>query len=317
MLMPSLYKWMVIVNAISFALLFGLTSLLDIKFDDTRGYTESIKPFAPECILNLAFYEPIPVQYYEIGKWRIYLPGLAIDCALGAFQGLILGLNLLTPTKNSKTRNPSLLLPAINMFLYAGMCCSALLVHCIRDGGPFDEWPPSVLKFFVWMDIYCTTCVPAIMLLDTLSERRLFGVQQTSIILICIFVFKALAVVVAVELESRWAGFVLHVLSMILYGCPIFSLAIIDAIPEEQNRRKDESTTCLHSFPWLVSATACLIFLAGPSALFAVPLSKITNRAFDAHSGIFWGCRCGMLQYYSYVKRRASCRHCNKPLKIT
>ena len=102
---------------------------------------------------------------------------------------------------------------------------------------------------------------------------------------------------VAVELETRWAGFVLHVLSMMFCGAPVYSLALMDAASVEANRQKDmdKQKTCLHSLPLLISATACLVFLSGPSAVFAVPLSKVTGRAYDANSGVFWGFRCGMM----------------------
>lgn len=323
-----LYPSMLIVNAMSFVLLWCLPSLLDIQFDGTLEYTATITPFAPDCILNVAFYEPIPVQYIEFGShqemWRLNLPALALDCVLGAVQGITLGLNLLvsstsTSRTNGKNNGRSLLLPAINLFFYAGMCCSAIAVHCIPDVGSVVGWPLSAVpaKCFIWMDMYCTACVPAIMLLDTLAERRLLGMQQVQVVLGCILIFKGVATGVAIELESRWAGFVLHVMSMILYGYPIYALASIDALTEEPKGRVNERTTCLHSVPWLMSATACIVLLSGPAALFAVPLSKMTNRAFDAHAGIFWGCRCGMLQYCAYVKRRASCRQCNKSLKNT
>mmetsp|Transcript_3020 Transcript_3020/g.7864 ORF Transcript_3020/g.7864 Transcript_3020/m.7864 type:complete len:480 (-) Transcript_3020:1110-2549(-) len=261
----------------------------------------------------------------------VYLPGLVLDCLLGVVQGLVLGIDLLflylhsassrqsrkgAPTTDNRGR-PLSVLPSLSLLLFAGMCASALPLHCLRDsplivedgqfGGAREVDPLQLTRsktILLFADVFCTTVAPTLMFLDFRVRTGWLSIGAENLAAAAVPLIKGPLVWVGVSNRYEWWGPVLvaalHVGPLPLYGTLFYGFLL------------RECDMCPHEALWMATSAVSLVAFSFGPALWGTRLAELTGGTFDSLTCMFLGCRIGMVQYWAYVRARDEvCRRCD------
>lgn len=300
----QLFWFMQATNVVSLSLLltprtlnrFGIRTSLS-RDDD---YLHLIKMFVPDSLLRMWFSDEMPVQVIRISSIDVFFPGVAIECVLGTLQGIWLGLDLVRLPPQGNYRTP--FLPALALFLYAGMCISALPLHCLKGISIFDSASDSG-RFLLWADTLFTASVPPIMLLSGLVESGLAEPNHERFVWL-ILGLNATFTWIGVLFSSRWIIFGLHVIFQGLFVGPLSYIT----------RKRTMELDCPHGYFFLKLAMYGSILGTYGAFCFASALSTMTQGDFCPLTSMFLASRHGMVQYWAYCKSQARC-NCVKTKK--
>ena len=333
-LSSPLFVLMMATNALSLAVVVPPWTLDGFLADPVRsvhvegGYMSTARPFAPEFLRRLAIDPGSPTQAIDTALVTggativLHMPGLAMECALGALQGAALGYALMRRSGSSDA------LPATIMLLFAGMCVSALPLHCLGGGGGGVDGVDGALHLvpdpslsmgpadaLLWVDILCTSLVPPLMLLDGLLRSRYLHeelpslgekiVSHRSAVVIAVASINALLVGVAVVHRLTWGPWLamcLHIISMPFYGAPFILILALDC------RRCAWCSLCSRSFLLVIASLIPIVFFSAGGVIFRTFLAGASGGAFDMMASVFLGCRIGMVHYWAYAWTRMD--HC-------
>lgn len=296
-----LFWWTQAINVLSVVFILMPTVLrnfvdIDSFLSAKHDYTHSIEPFIPAALLDiLTFNDSLPIQTLQLGSTTIYFPGVALECILGTFQGVLLGADLLHTPKRGNYQTPAM--SATALFLYAGMCISAFPIHCLKDFAIFNVRSESVVATSLqWADTFCTSCVPSVALLGGLIQSRLAEPSSERFVPL-ILATNAILTWFGAFLPNRWITFSLHALVQVVFILPLVH------ITTKRVKRLD----CEHGLSIMKLGKYVAILGVYSVIAFVAILSIMAEGSFCPLTRIFLISRIAVVEYWVYSKSQADC----------